>query len=161
VTSRGRRYGRLMPSRSPPVTCWICRRVPAGGGAARNAKSRFWFCECTHPVATVIFLTTHAPCGCRPLWYPGANSMLLARPAEKREAAAVMTRFSWALSTTLAVQKCTALPVVKKRAPTVGTPLNCLAVGIPRGVLTAGPALTAFSAGAAAAIRDGDVRVRA
>src|SRR5260370_8019952 len=72
-----------------------------------------------------------------------------------------MTRFLVVLSTTLAVQKCTALPVVKKRAPTVGTPLNCLAVGIPRGGLTAGPALTAFSAGAAAAMRDGVQNARA
>src|SRR5258708_4266239 len=72
-----------------------------------------------------------------------------------------MTRFLVVLSTTLAVQKCTALPVVKKRAPTVGTPLNCLAVGIPRGGLTAGPALTAFSARAAAARPDAVQNARA
>src|SRR5260370_10042619 len=72
-----------------------------------------------------------------------------------------MTRFSWVLSTTLAVQKCTALPVVKNRAPTVGTPLNCRAVGIPGGGLTAGPALTGFTAGPAAAICEGVQNARA
>src|ERR1700730_14299690 len=72
-----------------------------------------------------------------------------------------MTRVSWVLSTTLAVQKCPALPVVKKRAPTVGTPLNCRAVGIPAGGLTAGPALTGFTAGPAAAICDGLQNARA
>ena len=42
------------------------------------------------------------------------------------------------LLTTLAVQKCALVPVVKNSAPTVGTPLNFTGVGMPGGA-AAGP----------------------
>src|SRR5215472_934942 len=68
------------------------------------------------------------------------------------------------LLTTLAVQKCASEPVVKNSAPTVGTPLNSVAVGVPGGgsgvvldgAATEGVALegAATDRGVAAAIRD-------
>src|SRR5258706_16018213 len=61
------------------------------------------------------------------------------------------------LSTTVAVEKCKDVPLVKNRGPTVGTPLNILGGGVPGGGPAAGPAVIPlrFRAGVAAAIRAG------
>src|SRR5258708_27402578 len=149
-----------MPSCSPPVTFWSGRRP--GGVTVMNAKLRFGFCPFAHPRATKIFLTTHAPQGRWPPWNPGTNSMLLTNVPGSTQWAAVRTRFSLGLSTTLAVQNCVTPPlVVKNRAPTVGTPLKSVAEGVPGGGLIAGPAVKGTGAGVAAAIREGVQSARA
>src|SRR5260370_37655892 len=88
--------------------------------------------------------------------------MLLTNVPGSTQWAAVRTRFSLVLSTTLAVQKCVTPPlVVKNRAPTVGTPLKSVAEGVPGGGLIAGPAVKGTGAGVAAAIREGVQSARA
>src|SRR5215468_3559926 len=104
MTSMGRLNGRLMPSWSAPVTRWIGRLVRGGGVTARNAKSRFWFCEVFQPRATVILFTTQAPWGAWPERYPGMNAMFLKGPPEYTQWAAVRTMAWGLLLMTLAVQ---------------------------------------------------------
>src|SRR5262245_4770444 len=64
-------------------------------------------------------------------------------------------RFSGLLLTTLAVQKCCFVPVVKNSAPTVGTPAKCVGEGIPGGGPTGPPAAGVVGRGVAAASRAG------
>src|SRR5215472_10356584 len=57
--------------------------------------------------------------------------------------------------TTLAVQKCCFVPVVKNSAPTVGTPAKCVGEGVLGGCPGAVPAAGAADRDVAAAIRAG------
>lgn len=70
-----------------------------------------------------------------------------------------MTRSRGAESTTLAVQKWVAGPVAENRAPTVGTPANPRAVGVPLGGDPPDETAWAADVTATVAVRTSSVRI--
>src|SRR5437764_13617550 len=155
MTWTGWSYPRSTPRVFAPVTGSTGRPL-----TVRNAKSRFSSDDAVQPGATVMRWMPQPPSGAVPSWYSGTKARLPGCPVGPlTQCAAVSRRLPAGLCTTLAVQKCRIRigPRVKNNAPTVGTPVNDVAVGVPGGgsasAVFAGPELR--GSGVAARMRSG------